>query len=175
LLAAGRLEDQKGFDLLLAALQRLPPAAGAPLLDVVGAGPQRAALEALAVRLGLETRVRFLGERRDLAGLMAASDVVVLPSRREGLPYVALEALALARPVVAAAAGGVGELVRAGREGWLVPVEDPEALAAALTETLAGPAEALRRARRGRRRVEEAFHARQMAAATAEIYRGLAA
>jgi glycosyltransferase involved in cell wall biosynthesis len=175
LLAAGRLVEQKGFDLLLRALARIAPRHRDLRLAVAGDGPERGALAALGRRLGLDDRVRFLGARPDVAGLMAASDLVVLPSRHEGLPYVALEAMALERPVVAAAAGGLPDLVRAEREGWLVPAGDVQALAAALDQALAGPAEARRRARLGRRRVEEAFHARGMATATAEVYRGLVA
>ena len=88
---------------------------------------------------------------------LAAADLVVLPSRREGLPLSALEALALERAVVATAVGGTPDVVRPGETGWLVPPEQPGALAAAIVEALLDPAECARRARRGRELVERSY------------------
>ncbi len=128
-LALGRLHPNKAFDTLLAALARAPRI----YLWLAGEGEQRATLEALVKRFGLEARVKFLGWRDDVAALMAASDLVVCPSRHEPLGNVILEAWAHRRPVLAAASAGPAGLIANERTGLLVPVDEVEALAAALT------------------------------------------
>ena len=154
-LGLGRLEAQKGFDLLLEALAR----PGAPALDLVlaGEGTARTALEALARARGLAARVRFLGatDRPTTLALLRGAVAVACPSRFEGLPLVCLEALAAGRPVVAAAVNGIPELIREGETGFLVPPEDPAALAAALARIVAAPDVAARLAARGRVLVEQ--------------------
>ena len=119
-------------------------------LDIVGDGPDRAALEARSARLGLGGAVRFLGPlpRAALYERMATAHAVVVPSRREGLGLVAVEALALGRPVIASRVGGLTEVVTAGT-GMLVAPDDPAALAHAL-QSLPLPV-AARRLARGRR------------------------
>lgn len=169
LVAAGRLARQKGLDRLVGALAL----GGGPLdgarLALVGGGPERAAIQRRAERAGVAERLVWLGERREVAGFLAAADVVVLPSRREGLPFVALEALALGRPLVAMAVGGVPGLMSSEREGWLVR-GGVAALATALREALGDPEEAARRGRAGRERVKRDFSAVATAAATATAY-----
>lgn len=174
-LAVARLARQKGIDLLLRATARLLEEIPGLCVAVAGDGPERLRLERLASELGVGRQVRWLGARPEIAGLLSAADLVAVPSRSEGLPYGVLEALALARPVVAAAVGGIPELLRDGEEGWLVAPGDVEALAAALASALAVPDEMARRAAAGRRRVRESFHARGMAERTAAVYRRLAA
>jgi glycosyltransferase involved in cell wall biosynthesis len=139
LLAVGRLAPQKGFDLLLPALAALRAEWPGLVLALVGSGPERERLERDVARFALAGAVVLAGERADVAGLMRTADLVVLPSRREGLPYVALEALALERPLVACAAGGVPELVSDGETGWLVEPGSAIALADALRLALAVP------------------------------------
>jgi glycosyltransferase involved in cell wall biosynthesis len=174
-LSVGRLARQKGIDLLVRAVARLREEVPGLRLAVAGDGPEGPRLERLACELGVERRVRWLGARPEIAGLLSAADLVAVPSRSEGLPYVVLEALALGRPVVAAAVGGIPELVRDGEEGWLVPPGDVEALAAALASALSAPEEMARRAAAGRERVRASFQAREMAQRTAAVYRRLAA
>lgn len=171
IVGVGRLARQKGFDLLLAAVARGGEALAAARIALLGEGPERAPLARRARELGLERRVALLGERSEVAGFLAAADLVALPSRREGLPYAALEALALQRPLVAAAVGGLVDLVGDGARGWRVAVEDVPALRAALADALARPEEAARRAERGRRLVLAEHDARAMGAAVAEVYR----
>ena len=132
ILAMGRLHPNKAFDVLIAALARLP---GAQLL-LAGDGPERAALERLARRTGVAARVRFLGWRDDAAGLLAGADVLCVPSRHEPLGNVVIEAFSARCPVVAAAASGPAALIRDGETGRLVPADDPDALAAALAAVL---------------------------------------
>jgi glycosyltransferase involved in cell wall biosynthesis len=143
-------------EVLLKALTLLPPRSGGPDLWIVGDGEHRGALEAVAANLGLGARVRFLGRRPagEIRWALQRTHALVVPSIYEGMPLVVLEAMAAGRPVVASAVSGIPEVVRDGETGWLVPPEDPAALASALAALAADPAEGERRGREGRRRFE---------------------
>lgn len=117
---------------------------------VAGDGSERARLESLAAELGLGEHVIFAGFRADLDVIYPDSDIVALTSLNEGLPVAVIESLAAARPVVATAVGGVGELVIDGETGLLVPAQDPEAFADACCRLLDDPALARRLGERGR-------------------------
>lgn len=134
LLNVAALAEKKGHRHLLEALRELPEVT----LDIVGDGELRGELERQAAALGLGDRVRFLGERpkRDVAELMRAADLFVLPSLAENLPVVLIEAQASGLPAVATSVGGVPELVD-DAAGALVPPADAAALAAAIRTTLA--------------------------------------
>ena len=170
-LTPAALIPRKGIDVLLEATARLVGRGVDLAVWIAGEGPERAALERQAQRLGLAERVRFLGERRDVADLLAAADVVVMPSRREGLGIAALEAMAAARPVIASAVGGLREAVVDGRTGILVPPDDPAALAEALARVVRDAALRARLGAAGPARIEEGFSAAQMVAAYAQLYR----
>jgi glycosyltransferase involved in cell wall biosynthesis len=129
---AGRLEEQKGHDILFDALVALARIGLDFTLAVAGDGSRRGWLEQRALSLGLSPRVQFVGQLDDVGGLLAAADGVVLPSRWEGLPLVLLEAMARGRPIVATAVGGVADALEDGVTGTLVPPDDVGALAAAL-------------------------------------------
>lgn len=143
-LAVGRLVEQKNHELAIRAIGQVPGAT----LAIVGDGPLRPRLERLAAEL--EASVIFTGVRRDARALMGAADVVVMPSRWEGLPLSALEALASGTPLVATNVRGLRELVTDGENALLVP-EEPEALAAALRRVLEDPELAMRLSEAGRR------------------------
>ena len=136
LITVGHLIARKGQALAIAALADLPGAS----LTVVGDGPERGRLEALARRLGLAERVRFLGARPHAAlpALLAEADVLVLPTASEGLANVWVEALACGVPVVTSDVGGARDVIDRPEAGRLVPRE-PEAIAAAVRELLADP------------------------------------
>jgi glycosyltransferase involved in cell wall biosynthesis len=135
-LAVGRCAPQKGFDVLLEAMIAMPGRDPAPLLVIAGEGPAAGSLAARAREAG--TEVRFLGPRRDVPALLAAADVVAVPSRWEGQPLIAAEALRAGRPIVASRVGGMPALT--GDDGaLLVPPEDPARLAAALRAVLDDP------------------------------------
>lgn len=137
----------------------------------VGDGRLRQSLRAGAERMGLDGRVRYLGRRDDVADILAALDVFVLPSIIEGLSYSILEAMATGLPVVATRVGGNPELIRDGREGLLLPPRRPQQLAGALI-TLAGDIRLRRRlGAAGRRRVEERFSLRKMVDRYQGMYR----
>lgn len=132
LVAVGRLVPEKGFDVLVDAVSLMVSAGAQVELVVVGDGPEGPALAQRAGALG--ARVRWAGPlpRAELDAELDAAHALVVPSRREGLGLVALEALARGRPVVAARVGGLPEVVADGADGILVPPGDPAALAEAL-------------------------------------------
>ena len=132
LLAMGRLHENKAHDISLKALAQIPDA----YLWIAGVGPLEAMLRAQADSLGVASRVRFLGWRTDPAALYRAADVCVFPSRYEPLGNVVIQAWAHGLPVVAAASQGPRALITEGKDGLLVPVEDPNALAAATQQIL---------------------------------------
>ncbi|MGY1638389.1 glycosyltransferase family 4 protein [Geodermatophilus sp. SYSU D00742] len=135
LLFVGLLVRRKGVHVLLEALAAaaLPPDV---TLQVVGDGPERADLEALAARSGLRGRVEFLGFRTDVPALLAEADAFVLPSAMEQQPLVLIEALGAGKPVVATDVGGVAEMVAGA--GIVVPPEDVPALRRALEQLTTG-------------------------------------
>ena len=139
--AAGRLTAQKGFDVLIDAAARWRGRDPAPVVAIAGEGPLAGELGARAVAAGVP--VRFLGRRADVPALMAAADVVVVPSMWEGQPLVLQEALRAGRPVVASRAGGIPDLT--GEDGaLLVPPGDAAALARAVLTVLDDRAAAAR-------------------------------
>ncbi|MBP9143731.1 MAG: glycosyltransferase [Thermoanaerobaculia bacterium] len=170
LIAGGRLTRQKGLDLLLEALPAAVARHPGLVLWIAGEGPERPALAAQAARLGLASRVRFLGERGDLAALFSAADAFVLPSRSEGSPYVLLEAMALGLPVVAAAVGGVTTMLADGDRGLLVRAGEPRELAGALLRLLENPDDARRQAEAARQAIAGPLSAACMVEATAAFY-----
>jgi glycosyltransferase involved in cell wall biosynthesis len=159
LLFVGRLRIRKGVEVLLEAVARLSAARSDLRLLVAGDGEHRAALERRARELGRARQVAFLG-RCDAARvrrLLAGARALAVPSIYEGMPLVVLEAMEAGVPVVASRVSGIPEVVADGETGWLVPPEDPAALAAALAAALDDPAEAMRRGAAGRQRLDERF------------------
>ena len=165
-LTVARLDPQKGLDHLLAAAAAVPGA----VFVVAGEGPERPRLERLAQELGVADRVRFLGHRSDVADLLAACDVFVLPSLFEGLPLSVLEAMAAGKPVIATCVGGTDEAVIDGESGLLVPPADSSALAAAIRKVLGDPRVAGRLGQGGQARVRREFDARRMVAEVSALY-----
>jgi glycosyltransferase involved in cell wall biosynthesis len=130
--AVGRLEDEKGFDILLHSIAELVRGGDNVHLVIVGEGGARASLERLTTELRLADRVTLPGWRTDVRAYFEAMDAFALSSYREGLPNVVLEAMALEVPVVATRVNGVPRLVQDGRTGLLVEAGDSEGLAVAL-------------------------------------------
>lgn len=135
ILSYGRLHENKAFDVLIEALERVPDA----YLWLAGTGPLHDELEALAVKHGVRPRIRFLGWRTDTAALMATADIFVCPSRHEPLGNVVIEAWAQDIPVVATASQGPAKLIADRASGLLVPVDDIRELAGAINEALRDP------------------------------------
>lgn len=134
--AVGRLEPEKNYELLLRAVDRLRTSVPGVRCLVVGDGTRRAALAELVDSLGIAAHVRLAGARADIADLLGAADVFALSSLKEGLPVSLLEAMAAGRGIVATAVGGVPETIRDGENGLLVPSGDAPALAAGIARLL---------------------------------------
>lgn len=170
-LAVGSLTTQKAHDQLLegfaGCVRRIP---GARLL-IAGEGPLRAPLERELRALGLEGSVTLLGARRDVEDLMAAADLFVLSSVREGLSITLLEAMRAGLAAVATRVGGNPEAVADGETGRLIPARDPAALGAALADLLGDPGLAARMGEAGRARWARHFTAERMVADTEAVYR----
>jgi len=136
----GNIRPVKGSDVLIEAMDHLVKQLGNTTAElwIAGAGEIEEQVRARATALGLDDRIRFLGRQTHdgVARLMSAFDVFCLPSRNEGCPNVILEALAAGKPVVATRVGGIPELLTEGVNGYLVPTEDPAALARALDQAL---------------------------------------
>jgi glycosyltransferase involved in cell wall biosynthesis len=137
-LYAGRLVEVKGVDILLDAVAQLPPDLPVKVL-LAGEGPLQEALTHQAAALGIGERVQFLGLRRDMPALLNLADLVVLPSRWEGLPMILLEAMAARKAIIATAVGGVPGVIAQGETGWLIPPYNPAVLAEAMLTLLSSP------------------------------------
>ena len=178
LLHAGRLTERKACDVLLRAFARALPGVTPgprPLLALVGDGPQRGALEALARALGLGEHVVFPGFQEDVVRYLHACDGFVLASRIEGLPNALLEAMACGCPVLATRIGGSLEAIASPEQGLIVPVDDVEALGAGLARLLD---DAPLRARLGAgaaQRIRERFTLEATVPRYLELYRRLLA
>ncbi len=178
LLFVGRLVERKGVEYLVRALPRILEERPARL-TIVGEGEWEEEIRRAVADCGVGRRVRLTGyvSRERLKELYRTSDLFVLPAvvdekgDTEGLGVVLLEALLAGRPVVASAAGGIVDIVKPGRTGWLVPPGDPEALARAVLEAARDPEEARRRAAEGKRHVLEHFSADRIAGELLEVYR----
>ncbi len=131
-LALGRLHTNKAFDVLIHALADLPGV----WLWIAGSGPEEVALKTLAAKLDVTNRVRFLGWRNDIAALLAACDVLAVPSRHEPLGNVVLEGWAHRVPVVAADAVGPAALIADRESGLLIAKDDTSALVKALRQVI---------------------------------------
>lgn len=156
-LAIGRMHLQKRFDLLLDAFRRVADRVPGARLLIAGQGRLQPEIDAQRRRLGLESAVTILGFRRDVARVLAAADCLTMSSDFEGLPMVALEAMASSRPVVATNVGSLPAMVEHGRTGLLVPKGDVDGLADALVTVLAAPDRGASLGAAGRARVLDRF------------------
>jgi glycosyltransferase involved in cell wall biosynthesis len=167
----GRLSREKGPDVFLRALARMP---GDVMGLWAGEGPQRDRLVRLTGHLGLTDRVRWLGHRDDLAEVLPAFDVLAVPSRAAGLPAAMLEAVGAGIPLVATAVGAHRDVVVARETGLLVAPDRPGALASALGWLLEHPDEGRLMAVRARTVIgaDDRYSARALGEALADAYRG---
>jgi len=167
--AVGVLHWLKGFDVLLAAAAR----ARAPWsLRIVGDGPDRHVLESQASGLPSDRQVEFAGWQSDAARASLDGDVLCAPSRAEAAaPYVVLEAMACARPVIASDVDGADEAIRHGENGLLVPPDDPERLAQAIDELALDAELRARMGRAGHARAASEFALGGMVQDTLALYR----
>lgn len=166
LLAMGRLHPAKAHDVSLRALVDLPQA----WLWIAGSGPLEAELKRLAEELGVADRVRFLGWREDASALYRAADVCVFPSRYEPLGNTVIQAWAHGTPILAAASAGPASLITNGEDGLLTPIDNADALSAAVRRVLAEPGLAARLAGAGMARVAAEFSEASVVAQWRELF-----
>jgi glycosyltransferase involved in cell wall biosynthesis len=165
-----RFDRAKGLDVLIRALPALPDVT----CVLVGDGPESASLELLADELGVSDRVTMTGWVDRARDYLAALDLVVVPSRFEGLPLVVVEAMLAERVVVASDVGSICEAIEHERTGMLVPPEDPAALSAVISSLLADAELRREMGARARERALERFTSVAMARSYESLYRRLA-
>jgi glycosyltransferase involved in cell wall biosynthesis len=171
LLCVGRLIPIKGHIVLLRAFAEARRELPALRLEIAGRGPLEPALKALALELEIDDAVTFLGHVAPIQSAIEDAAIVVVPSMGEGFGMVALEAMERARPVVAAAIGGLGELVQDGRTGYLVPPAEVEPLTEAVAGLLRDPAKAREMGEAGRQRALHYFLEERCTDRTEILYR----
>jgi glycosyltransferase involved in cell wall biosynthesis len=171
--AVGRLHRLKGLDLLIRATPIVRAEIPSVQIVLIGSGQEEEELRRLAAEQGVAAAVLFAGFHADAGRLMPAVDVLAVPSRHEGQSISILEAMACARPVVAANVGGIPELVVDGVTGILVPSEDAEALARALVRLLKDSGVAERMGKAGQERVAGHFSQAATIDRTFSIYEAL--
>lgn len=165
-----RHHEVKGVGELIAAAGSVAPEHPELRLLLVGDGPHHGRFREMVERRGLGARTTFTGWRTDAPLLMEASDVVAHPTRQEAFPQTMVEAMALARPLIITPVSGAGEHVRNGENGYLVPIDDPPALAAALRRVLADPDAAAEVGRRARAYVRRELDIEGVAARYGALY-----
>jgi glycosyltransferase involved in cell wall biosynthesis len=171
--AVGNLYPVKGHTVLLDAVARLAAAEPRLHVAIAGRGELAATLERQAAAAGLGTRLHLLGLRQDVANVLAAADVFVLPSLSEGLPLALLEAMFAARPIVASAVGDIPVALAGGAAGLLVPPGDPPALADAIQRLLGQPFEARRLGTTAQARAAAEYDITRMVERYAALYQKL--
>jgi glycosyltransferase involved in cell wall biosynthesis len=140
------------------------------MLYLVGTGPQQQELEEMAVKEGVDHRVRFLGWRNDALCIMAAADMIVHPSLEDALSSAVIEAVMLQKPVVASDISGVRDTLGNGQYGIIVPPADDEALEKGIRQLIANMVMAKRNAADGKRYLLEYMGAKRVADSYTELY-----
>ena len=171
--SVGRLSPEKGHRFLLQAFAILRDKDVHAHLIIVGDGTHRRVLETEASRLGIAADTSFVGYQRKPSELMGLFDVLVMPSLREGLPWVILEALSVALPVVASRVGGIPEMIRHGEHGLLTTPGDASDLFAKLITLLEDGSLRTALGRRGLQRVIDMFGVERMVCETVGLYEDL--
>lgn len=174
-LAVGRLCRQKGMDVLLDAVALAARQGLAPLVLIAGSGPLERTLRARVERLAIGHRVRMIGATAKIAPYYAACDLVVMPSRFEGMPYVVLEAKAAGRPTAISLVSGMEEFVRHGEDGLLVRPDSAEAWAKVLASLSADRGAFFAAGERAKASLRPEWHARRGVEQLHAVYRELAA
>jgi glycosyltransferase involved in cell wall biosynthesis len=166
----GRLVWQKGFEFFLQSIPLLIEDIPGARFMLVGEGPLRHELEGQARSLGIHDRILFTGHRNDIKDMMAAMDIIVIPSLLEGFPMITLEAMAMEKPIVTTAIDGITEQISDGREGLLTAAKNPLALTQAVKRLVDNPSYARSLGINARVKVVQDFSVRKMIAETIKVY-----
>jgi len=169
----GRLVWQKGFEYFLHAIPEILREIPDARFILVGDGPLRPELERLAVELGEGDKIIFAGYRSDVRDVLAALDIVVIPSVLEGFPMITLEAMAMAKPIVAAKIDGITEQITDGINGILIPPKDSSAIAQAIIRLINDRESGKKLGLAARKRVEQEFSVEKMVAEIEKVYSSL--
>lgn len=167
----GRLIATKGVSYFIQAARLVKDKFPLTQFIIVGDGPERSALERLAIRIGMEDHIKFLGYRRDLMSILPLINIFVVPSLSEGQSIITLEAMAARRPIVAFETGGIPELLQHMSSGLLVSEKGSKPLARGIIEILQNPLLGEKLGNRARMAVEQKFRQETMVKKTEEIYR----
>jgi glycosyltransferase involved in cell wall biosynthesis len=171
ILTVAALNPVKGHETLIKALS-MPALSNVHLL-LAGSGPLEKTCKALAARLDLTHRIYFLGQRKDIPDLLAASDISVLPSLSDAFPLYILESMSARLPVIASSVDGIPEIVENGKTGILVPPGDVEALENAISTLIDNPQRAKQMGRAGQKKLLEQFSLSARIAREIELYESL--
>lgn len=171
--AIGRMVWQKGFEYLMESVPPVVSSIPESRFLIVGDGPLRKELVALSRELGVNEEVIFTGFRSDIRDILAAVDLLVVPSLLEGFPMIILEAMAMAKPIVATNIDGITEQITNGENGILVPPKDPAALATAVIRLLVDKKSAQIMGMASRKKVEQEFSVEKMVSETEKVYMAL--
>jgi glycosyltransferase involved in cell wall biosynthesis len=165
-----RLSDVKGIDVLIKAMPLVLKEIPSVNLLIAGQGQEETALKKLTHDLSLTAHVHFKSGTDQTQDLLCAFDVFVMPSLMEGLGLSVIEAQACGIPVVASRAGGLVDLIEDGKSGYLVPINDPAALAGRIIEILRNPSPSMAMTQQARLNVEQYFSAQRMLKETLKVY-----
>jgi glycosyltransferase involved in cell wall biosynthesis len=171
--AIGRMVWQKGFEFFIKAIPEILEVTPNARFLFVGDGPLRPDLENLAQELDVYDRIIFTGFRPNIQHFLSTIDVLVVPSLLEGFPMITLEAMAMARPIVATQIQGIVEQISDGKEGILVSQRNPDALASAVLRLIQHRELSARLGAAARIKVEKCFSVGKMVRETEEVYLSL--
>lgn len=167
------LRPEKGMEVLIETVRLLKNTLPTLQCLIIGDGGEKLTLMARIRELGLEHCVHMVGFRQDIPALLSVLDVVVIPSFEEGIPQSLTQALAMERPVVASAVGGIPEVVEDNVTGLLVPPRNPAMLAEKISFILNNPSTGARMGKAGRQVIQERYSLESMLTRTENVYRSL--
>ena len=167
----GRLTRMRGHEYFIRAMKDILDAGRHALFFIAGDGPEERRLRKLAREFDVERHLTFVSDVLDPRPVLAAADIFVMPSLEEGLGFAVLEAMAMGKPVVASATGGMYEVVKDGETGYLVPRGNPEALATAISQLLDRAEHAQQLGLRARKVVEARFGLERPIRQIIELYK----
>jgi len=171
--AVGRMVWQKGFKYLIQAVRHIAHDAPHARFLLIGEGPLRYHLEKLALNLNQSEKIIFTGFRSDIANLLYSLDLLVVPSLLEGFPMVTLEAMAMAKPIIATNIDGITEQITHGKDGILVPPKDASAISKAIVRVLSDKEASRKMGLAARKKVEQEFSVEKMVRETEQVYLSL--